>query len=127
MKVLWVYYLFIVLPSAAIAIDAPPPSFIEQHSDISTWFFGLVFAGFAGLILRAINQNDKAIEANRQEHTAMLKAMEEESDKKWAAIDSLTKDLGIIVSEFNHLKGEHDAIKSFHTHRRTSDPDSCNL
>ena len=102
------FVLIVLAPLLAVAIDtAPPESFASSHSDVVTWIFGLVLGGFIFLLWRLIDKNDA-------EHKNILTTMKEESEKKWEAIGSLSETL-------HHLKGEHDVLKSVHTHRRATD------
>jgi len=102
------FVLIVLAPLVALALDAVPPnSFAKEHSEIVTWVFGLVLAGFIFLLWRLIDKNDG-------DHKQILTSMKEESEKKWEAIGTLSETV-------HHLKGEHDAMKSVHMHRRATD------
>ncbi len=102
------FALIVLAPILVWALETTPPEKIASaHPDLVVWVFGLVLAGFLFLLWRLIDRNDK-------EHTAMLAAMKEDSEKKWRAIGELSQTL-------HHLQGEHDVLKGVHLHRRVDD------
>ena len=109
----------------ALATDlAPPADFISEHPSAVGWVFAIsVAVGVLGQgfwIVRLIHQNDDShsnmlaqIEKNRKEANAV-------NEKQWGAIAHLTEDLGTLISQFNHLRGEHDVLKDHH-HKRVGE------
>jgi len=88
-----------LLPLLAMAVDAPPPDVVRSHPDLFSWFLGGAIAVIVAMLARYIHNAD----VNNQ--------------KQWAAIDAITRDVGILTSQHNRLMGEHEALKVMHCSR----------
>jgi uncharacterized protein YneF (UPF0154 family) len=120
-----VFCVMLIVPALALALaqDPPPVEFAKVHADVVVWVFGLILTGLGYFILRAIRQNDRAIEDNGKAHEDMLSLMREESQRQWSAIDRITRDLGKATADLSRLRGQHDAYVAggYHLHRRQED------
>ena len=105
----------------AVALEPPPDQFITEHPAVTGWMFALLFSvGILGQgfwIGRMIKQNDEGHKSMLSQIDKNRKEANDVNEKQWAAIGCLTKDLGAMISQFNHLKGEHDVIKTYSHHR----------